>query len=96
MMQTGLFDWQTRFEQLDNGGDPLVKLSKDLTRIYTAYLQFSATIFKLRRHYSLSGRGFQFAAAVFKLHLCLLKLRLPVLKLHIRVLLIKKGFRSFR
>ena len=26
-MQTGLFDWQTRFEQLDNGGDPLVKLN---------------------------------------------------------------------
>lgn len=28
MIQTGLFDWQTRFEQLDNGGDPLVKLNK--------------------------------------------------------------------
>ena len=28
MMQTGLFDWQTRFEQLDNGGDPLVKLNQ--------------------------------------------------------------------
>ena len=28
MMQAGLFDWQTRFEQLDNGGDPLVKLNK--------------------------------------------------------------------
>ena len=27
MMQAGLFDWQTRFEQLDNGGDPLVKLN---------------------------------------------------------------------
>lgn len=27
MMQTGLFDWQIRFEQLDNGGDPLVKLN---------------------------------------------------------------------
>lgn len=27
-MQTGLFDWQTRFEQLDNGGDPLVKLNE--------------------------------------------------------------------
>ena len=27
MMQTGLFDWQTRFDQLDNGGDPLVKLN---------------------------------------------------------------------
>jgi hypothetical protein len=23
MMQTGLFDWQIRFEQLDHGGDPL-------------------------------------------------------------------------
>jgi len=28
MMQTGLFDWQMRFEQLDNGGDPLVKLNQ--------------------------------------------------------------------
>jgi transposase, IS5 family len=28
MMQSGLFDWQTRFEQLDNGGDPLVKLNE--------------------------------------------------------------------
>ena len=27
-MPTGLFDWQTRFEQLDNGGDPLVKLNQ--------------------------------------------------------------------
>jgi IS5 family transposase len=27
MKQAGLFDWQTRFEQLDNGGDPLVKLN---------------------------------------------------------------------
>ena len=27
MMQTGLFDWQTRFEQLDNAGDPLTKLN---------------------------------------------------------------------
>ena len=27
MMQVGLFDWQTRFEQLDNGGDPLGKLN---------------------------------------------------------------------
>jgi transposase, IS5 family len=28
MNNTGLFDWQTRFEQLDNGGDPLVKLNE--------------------------------------------------------------------
>jgi len=28
MMQIGLYDWQTRFEQLDNGGDPLVKLNE--------------------------------------------------------------------
>ena len=27
MMQTGLFDWQQRFEELDRGGDPLVKLN---------------------------------------------------------------------
>ena len=30
MMQTGLFDWQTRFEQLDNGGDPLTKLNGNI------------------------------------------------------------------
>ncbi|MBU1259543.1 MAG: IS5 family transposase [Planctomycetes bacterium] len=28
MMHSGLFDWQTRFQQLDNGGDPLVKLNQ--------------------------------------------------------------------
>ncbi|MGD0918320.1 MAG: IS5 family transposase [Thermodesulfobacteriota bacterium] len=28
MMQTGLLDWQICFEQLDNGGDPLIKLEK--------------------------------------------------------------------
>lgn len=28
MMQTGLFDWQIRFEQLNNGGDPLIKLNE--------------------------------------------------------------------
>ena len=27
-MLSGLFDWQTRFEQIDNGGDPLVKLNQ--------------------------------------------------------------------
>lgn len=26
MMQTGLLDWQIRFKQLDNGGDPLPKI----------------------------------------------------------------------
>jgi IS5 family transposase len=28
MMQTGLLDWQIRFKQLDNGGDPLPKIQK--------------------------------------------------------------------
>jgi hypothetical protein len=28
MMQTGLLDWQIRFKQLGNGGDPLIKLEK--------------------------------------------------------------------
>lgn len=28
MKQSGLFDWQRRFEQLDKGGDPLVKLTE--------------------------------------------------------------------
>jgi hypothetical protein len=28
MMQTGLLDWQIRFRQLDEGGDPLPKLKK--------------------------------------------------------------------
>ena len=26
MMQTGLLDWQLRFKQLDNGGDPLPRI----------------------------------------------------------------------
>jgi len=28
MMQAGLFDWQTRFEQLNKSGDPLIKLNE--------------------------------------------------------------------
>jgi IS5 family transposase len=28
MMQTGLLDWQIRFKQLDNGGDPLPKIQR--------------------------------------------------------------------
>src|SRR6056297_2663459 len=28
MMQAGLFDWQTRFEQLNKSGDPLIKLKE--------------------------------------------------------------------
>jgi len=28
MMQTGFFDWQVRFKQLDEGGDPLPRLQK--------------------------------------------------------------------
>jgi IS5 family transposase len=43
MMQTGLFDWQTRFEQLDSGGDPLVKLNEIVN-----WEQFRGTIEKIR------------------------------------------------
>ena len=43
MMQTGLFDWQTRFEQLDNGGDPLVKLDQIVN-----WEQFRNTLEKVR------------------------------------------------
>jgi transposase, IS5 family len=43
MMQTGLFDWQTRFEQLDNGGDPLVKLNQIVN-----WEQFRNTLEKAR------------------------------------------------
>ena len=43
MMQTGLFDWQTRFEQLDNSGDPLVKLNKIVN-----WEQFRDTLEKIR------------------------------------------------
>src|SRR5512139_3194057 len=28
MMQTGLFDWQIRFKQLDHGGDPLPRIQR--------------------------------------------------------------------
>jgi transposase, IS5 family len=43
MMQTGFFDWQTRFEQLDNGGDPLVKLNQIVN-----WEQFRSTLEKAR------------------------------------------------
>ena len=43
MMQTGLFDWQTRFEQLDNCGDPLVKLNEIVN-----WEQFRDTLEKVR------------------------------------------------
>ena len=33
MMQTGLFDWQRRVEQLDNGGVPWELFRKDLETI---------------------------------------------------------------
>ena len=43
MMQTGLFDWQTRFEQLDKGGDPLVKLNEIVN-----WQQFGQTLESIR------------------------------------------------
>ena len=33
-MQAGLFDWQNRFEQLDNSGDPLVKLNEIVNLLF--------------------------------------------------------------
>ena len=53
MMQTGLFDWQTRFEQLDNGGDPLVKLNEVMN-----WEQFRRRLEKVRdkERKSLAGR----------------------------------------
>jgi IS5 family transposase len=43
MMTTGLFDWQTRFQQLDKGGDPLVKLNNMIN-----WEQFRQKLQKLR------------------------------------------------
>jgi IS5 family transposase len=43
MMHAGLFDWQTRFEQLDSCGDPLVKLNEIVN-----WEQFRNTLEKLR------------------------------------------------
>lgn len=43
MMTTGLFDWQTRFQQLDKGGDPLAKLNNLLN-----WEQFRQKLQKLR------------------------------------------------
>ena len=53
MKQTGLFDWQTRFEQLDNGGDPLVKLNEVMN-----WEQFRRRLEKVRdkERKSLAGR----------------------------------------
>jgi IS5 family transposase len=43
MMTTGLFDWQTRFQQLDKGGDPLAKLNNMIN-----WEQFRQKLQKLR------------------------------------------------
>lgn len=52
MMQAGLFDWQTRFEQLDNGGDPLVKLNEIVN-----WEQFRNTLEKVRDKNRKSNAG---------------------------------------
>ena len=52
MMQTGLFDWQTRFEQLDNGGDPLVKLNQIIN-----WQQFRKPLEKIREKDRKSNAG---------------------------------------
>jgi len=52
MMQTGLFDWQSRFEQLDNCGDPLVKLNEIVN-----WEQFRCTIEKIRDKERKSNAG---------------------------------------
>ena len=52
MMQAGLFDWQTRFEQLDKGGDPLVKLN-DIVN----WEQFRKTLEKVRDKDKTSAAG---------------------------------------
>ena len=52
MNQTGLFDWQTRFEQLDNGGDPLVKLNEIVN-----WQQFRKTLEKVRDKNRKSNAG---------------------------------------
>ena len=52
MMQTGLFDWQTRFEQLDNGGDPLVKLNEVVN-----WELFRADLEKVRHKERMSNAG---------------------------------------
>jgi len=52
MMQTGLFDWQTRFEQLDNSGDPLVKLNQIVN-----WEQFRNSLEKIRDKNRKSNAG---------------------------------------
>jgi len=52
MKQAGLFDWQTRFEQLDNGGDPLVKLTA-----MVPWETFRAPLEKVRRQDRKSEAG---------------------------------------
>lgn len=52
MMQAGLFDWQTRFEQLSNSGDPLVKLNEIVD-----FEQFRSTLETIRDKQRKSNAG---------------------------------------
>jgi len=52
MMLKGLFDWQTRFEQLDNCGDPLVKLGE-----IVKWEQFRSSIEAIREKERKSNAG---------------------------------------
>lgn len=53
MMQTGLLDWQLRFKQLDNGGDPLPKIQKVVNwELFRPLLE----VVREREHKSNAGR----------------------------------------
>jgi hypothetical protein len=49
MMQTGLLDWQIRFEQLDQGGDPLPRIQAwaDWRRFRPLLWQFRFNEFRI-------------------------------------------------
>ena len=53
MMQTGLLDWQLRFKQLDNGGDPLPKIQKVVNwELFRSLLE----VVRDKEHKSYAGR----------------------------------------
>jgi IS5 family transposase len=53
MMQTGLLDWQLRFKQLDNGGDPLPRKQKVVNwELFCPLLE----VVRDRKHKSNAGR----------------------------------------
>jgi IS5 family transposase len=64
MVHTGLFDWQRRFEQLEQGGDPLVKLNEI---VHWEKFRRSIEIIRDKQRKSNAGRKSFDAIVMFKI-----------------------------